>query len=109
MIIRLYRARPGSSLNISRSRAATGLTMRLATLRKPEWQRLPVSSRKCAGDAGDVDRLTAQSINEAVPRMAKIMVCMWSIGMDFIVIAFVAVKREGERWCSASLGTEGLV
>lgn len=71
-----YEAREGSSSRSWRRRRATGMIILRATERKPAWQRLSGSSRKPTGETGSMLRLTAQSMNVAVPRMAKTMVFM---------------------------------
>jgi hypothetical protein len=81
--------REGFCSNISLSRAEIGLIIFRATERNPEWQRLPASSRKPAGDVGEVFKFTAQSMNVCVPRTATTIAFMSSIGSDLITIAFV--------------------
>lgn len=51
-------------------------------------------TRNPAGDAGAMFRLTAQSMKVAVPRIAKTMVFMSSIGTDLITIALVPVRKS---------------
>lgn len=51
-------------------------------------------TRKPAGDAGSMLRLTAQSIKVALPRMANTMVFMWSMGTDLITMALVPVRQS---------------
>lgn len=87
-------ARDGFSSNMFRSLDATGRIIFLATERKPEWQRLPGSSRNPTGDEGAEFRLTAQSMNVWVPRMAKTTVFISSIGTDFITIALVPILQS---------------
>ena len=48
-------------------------------------------TRKPVGGVGSVLRFTDQSMNVAVPRMAKTMVSMWSIGTDLMHMARVPV------------------
>ncbi len=46
------------------------------------------------GDAGAVFKFTAQSMNVAVPRMAKTIVSMWSMGTDLIHMALAPVFQS---------------
>ena len=54
------------------------------------------------GDFGAVFRFTDQSMNVAVPRMAKTMVSIWSIGTDLMHIARAPVFQSALMWTSRS-------
>lgn len=63
-------------------------------------------TRNPSGVVGAILRLTAQSIKVAVPRIAKTIVFMWSIGTDLITIALAPVRQSASTWVrrSAPLG-----
>ena len=94
--------RLGSSSRRERRRAATGFIIFRATERKPEWQRLPGSSRKSMGDMGAELRFTAQSMNVWLPRMAKTTQFMSEMGTDLITIAFVPRRQSDGTKASRS-------
>jgi hypothetical protein len=109
VMTRLQPERKGFSSSKARRRAATGLSIFRATLRKPEWQKLPASSRKSRGEAGVELRLTAQSMNVWEPRIAKMMVEEASMGTDLMTIALVPIRQSAEMWVLDSEVADGLL
>ena len=90
----------GSSSRRLRSRAATGATIFRATDKNPEWQELDGSSRKPVGEVGAARTFTAQSRKLCVPRMAKTIVFMSSIGSDLTTMALVpCIQSESTYEC----------
>ena len=59
-------------------------------------------TKKPVGAFGAVFRFTDQSMNVAVPRMAKTTVSMWSIGTDLMHIARAPVFQSALTWTSRS-------
>lgn len=69
--------------------------------------RREVLTKKSPGETGAESRLTAQSMNVWLPRMAKTMVFISSMGTDLITIAFVPIFQLASTCASLSL-PEGL-
>lgn len=68
-------------------------------VRRASWGGL---TRKPVGAVGSVFRFTAQSMNDAVPRIAKTIVSMWSIGTDLMHMALVPVFQSALTCTSRS-------
>jgi hypothetical protein len=64
----------------------------LAIVERAQWL---ILTRKPAGDAGVWFMLTAQSINLALPRIAKTITSWASTGTDFITMALVPKRTLG--------------
>jgi hypothetical protein len=64
-------------------------------------------TKKPAGDVGVISRFTAQSIKVAVPRMAKTIVFMESMGIDLITMALVPVRQSASTCASRSARAVG--
>lgn len=64
-------------------------------------------TKKSPGETGAESRLTAQSMNVWLPRMAKTMVFISSMGTDLMTIAFVPIFQLASTCASLSL-PEGL-
>lgn len=52
-------------------------------------------------------KLTAQSMNVAVPRMAKTMVFIESMGTDLMTMALVPILQSASTWASRSARAVG--
>ena len=59
-------------------------------------------TKKPAGDAGAEFKLTAQSMNVWLPRIANTTVFMLSIGTDFMTIALVPILQSALTCVSRS-------
>lgn len=59
-------------------------------------------TRNPFGEVGAVFKLTAQSMKLAVPRIAKTIVSMWSMGTDLMHIALAPVFQSELTWALLS-------